>query len=102
MAITLLEADHSREATATRTMCGWHFDSLLEAKVLIDDWRIDYNTNRPRDAHGLLTPPSSPRRGVIAVFGYGVAFPLGAVPVPVEVVVGIGGGAEPPPPAAGD
>ena len=26
---------------------GWHFDSLLEAKVLIEDWRIDYNINRP-------------------------------------------------------
>jgi putative transposase len=35
---------------------GWHFDSLLEAQVLIEDWRIDYNTNRPHDAHGLLTP----------------------------------------------
>ena len=35
---------------------GWQFDSLLEAQVLIEDWRIDYNTNRPHDAHGLLTP----------------------------------------------
>ena len=26
---------------------GWRFDSLLEAKVLIEDWRIDYNINRP-------------------------------------------------------
>ena len=34
----------------------WHFDSLLEARVLIEDWRIDYNTNRPHHAHGLLTP----------------------------------------------
>jgi len=35
---------------------GWIFDSLLEAQVLIDDWRIDYNTNRPHSAHGDLTP----------------------------------------------
>ncbi len=34
----------------------WHFDSLLEAQVLIEDWRIDYNTNRPHSAHGDLTP----------------------------------------------
>ena len=35
---------------------GWTFDSLLEAQVLIEDWRIDYNTNRPHSAHGGLTP----------------------------------------------
>jgi putative transposase len=32
------------------------FDSLLEAKVLLEDWRIDHNTNRPHSAFGLLTP----------------------------------------------
>jgi len=35
---------------------GWQFDSLLEAQVLIEDWRIDYNNNRPHSAHGDLTP----------------------------------------------
>lgn len=35
---------------------SWSFDSLLEAQVLIEDWRIDYNTNRPHSAHGGLTP----------------------------------------------
>ena len=35
---------------------GHQLDSLLEAKVLIEDWRIDYNTNRPHSAHGDLTP----------------------------------------------
>ena len=35
---------------------GWHFDSLLEAQVLIEDWRIDYNNNRPHTAHGDLSP----------------------------------------------
>lgn len=34
----------------------WHFDSPLEAQVLIEDWRIDYNNNRPHSAHGDLTP----------------------------------------------
>ena len=35
---------------------SWHFDSLLEARVIIDDWRCDYNANRPHSAHGELTP----------------------------------------------
>jgi len=34
----------------------WQFDSLLEAQVIIGDWRIDYNNNRPHSAHGDLTP----------------------------------------------
>jgi putative transposase len=34
----------------------WQFDSLREARVLIEDWRIDYNINRPHTAHGDLTP----------------------------------------------
>jgi putative transposase len=34
----------------------WQFDSLLEAQVLIGDWRIDYNQNRPHSAHGDLAP----------------------------------------------
>ena len=34
----------------------WQFDSLLEAQVIIENWRIDYNTNRPHSAHGGLTP----------------------------------------------
>ncbi len=34
----------------------WRFDSLLEARVIIEDWRIDYNVNRPHTAHGDLTP----------------------------------------------
>jgi putative transposase len=33
-----------------------HFASLLEARVLIEDWRIDYNVNRPHSAHANLTP----------------------------------------------
>jgi putative transposase len=35
---------------------GWQFDSLLEARVIIEDWRIDYNNHRPHSAHGDLTP----------------------------------------------
>ena len=35
---------------------GWLFDSLLEARVTIEDWRIDYNRKRPHTAHGDLTP----------------------------------------------
>lgn len=35
---------------------SWQFDSLLEAQVIIEDWRIDYNEHRPHTAHGDLTP----------------------------------------------
>jgi putative transposase len=35
---------------------GQQFDSLLEAQVMTQDWRIDYNLNRPHSAHGWLTP----------------------------------------------
>ncbi len=34
----------------------WHFDSLLEAQVIIEDHRVDYNNQRPHSAHGGLTP----------------------------------------------
>lgn len=32
------------------------FDSLAEAKLLVEDWRIDYNTNRPHSALGMTAP----------------------------------------------
>jgi putative transposase len=32
------------------------FSSLLEARVLVEDWRIEYNTVRPHSALGSLTP----------------------------------------------
>jgi putative transposase len=35
---------------------GQQFESLLEAKILTEDWRIDYNENRPHSAHGWLSP----------------------------------------------
>ncbi|MEX0592786.1 MAG: integrase core domain-containing protein, partial [Nitriliruptoraceae bacterium] len=35
---------------------AWQFDSLLEARVHIGDWHIDYNDYRPHTAHGDLTP----------------------------------------------
>ncbi len=35
---------------------GWQFDSLLEVRVIIETWRIDYNWERPHTAHGDLTP----------------------------------------------
>ena len=38
---------------------SWRFDSLREARVIIEDWRCDYNANRPHSAHGELTQPSS-------------------------------------------
>jgi transposase InsO family protein len=35
---------------------SWRFDSLREARVIIEDWRIHYNAIRPHSAHGGLTP----------------------------------------------
>ena len=35
---------------------SWRFDSLREARVIIEDWRLDYNADRPHSAHGDLTP----------------------------------------------
>jgi putative transposase len=32
------------------------FSTLLEARVLVEDWRIEYNTLRPHSALGYLTP----------------------------------------------
>jgi putative transposase len=32
------------------------FSSLLEAQVLVEDWRIEYNTVRPHSALGYLPP----------------------------------------------
>lgn len=32
------------------------FDTLLEAQVLIEDWRIEYNTKRPHSSLGWLAP----------------------------------------------
>jgi transposase InsO family protein len=32
------------------------FTTLLEARVLVEDWRIEYNTFRPRSTLGYLTP----------------------------------------------
>ena len=32
------------------------FNTLLEAQVLVQDWRIEYNTVRPHSALGYLTP----------------------------------------------
>lgn len=35
---------------------GELFTSLLEAKVVVEDWRQDYNRNRPHSALGMLSP----------------------------------------------
>jgi transposase InsO family protein len=35
---------------------GQLFETVLEARVLLEDWRIDYNLNRPHSAHDGLSP----------------------------------------------
>ncbi len=37
-------------------LAGEAFASLLEARVLVEDWRIEDNTVRPHSALGYLTP----------------------------------------------
>jgi putative transposase len=32
------------------------FETLAEAKVLVEDWRVDYNTNRPHSGLGMMAP----------------------------------------------
>jgi Integrase core domain len=40
------------------------FSSLLEARTLLEDWRIEYNIGRPHSVLEYLTPgPTSPRLG---------------------------------------
>ena len=38
------------------------FDTLLEAQVLVADWRAEYNDYRPHSALGMLTPTEFARR----------------------------------------
>jgi putative transposase len=38
------------------------FDSLDEAQVLIEDWRVEYNTYRPHRSLRMLTPSEFARR----------------------------------------
>ena len=38
------------------------FDTLFEAKVLIEDWRLEYNHYRPHQSLRYLTPAAFARR----------------------------------------
>ena len=40
---------------ARRVLAVEYFDSLLEAQVLIEGWRIEYSTSRPHRSLGWLT-----------------------------------------------
>jgi putative transposase len=42
---------------------SWRFDSLREARVIIEDWRCDYNANRPTPPTANSPQPSSPYSG---------------------------------------
>ncbi|VEG51768.1 transposase ISMyma01_aa2-like protein [Mycolicibacterium aurum] len=42
---------------------SWRFDSLLEARVIIEDWRRDYNANRPTPPTTNSPQPSLPSSG---------------------------------------
>jgi putative transposase len=49
------------------------FDTLLEAKVLIERWRKAYNTVRPHSSLGYRPPAPESRRPLSARFGYASA-----------------------------
>ena len=38
------------------------FDTILEAEVLVADWREEYNENRPHSALGMLSPAAFSRQ----------------------------------------
>jgi transposase InsO family protein len=44
------------ESFGGRLLAVEAFTTLLEAQVLVEDWRIEYNTVRPHSALGYLTP----------------------------------------------
>jgi putative transposase len=37
-------------------LSGELFETLAEAQVLVEDWRVDYNENRPHSALGMMAP----------------------------------------------
>ncbi len=51
-----LGSSHSTRGFSDELLNLWRFDSLREAQVLIEDWRIDDTTNRPHTAHADQTP----------------------------------------------
>jgi Integrase core domain len=62
---------------------GTQFDSLLEAQVLTEAWRIDHNNHRPHSAHGWLTPVEFVERwvrGQQLQLAYWVAHQVGSPP----------------------
>ncbi len=52
---TPLAARRPRGRLRDELLNSWHFDSLLEARVIIEDWRCDYNANKP-NLPSTLTP----------------------------------------------
>ena len=65
---------------------GQRFETLFEAQLLLEDWRIDYDMNRPHSAHGWLTPVEfveawlNQQQLVLAASGSANGFPSRRVP----------------------
>lgn len=51
---TWVESFHGR--LRDEMLNGCQFGSLLEARVLLEDWRTEYNCERPHSALGMLSP----------------------------------------------
>jgi transposase InsO family protein len=56
MGMTIAESNGS-DAAQWALHRRWHlFANLREAQAIIEEWRIDYNTNRPHTSLNGLTP----------------------------------------------
>ena len=60
--VVRLRAERPNHVWALDFLAVEQFDSLLEAQVLIEDWRIEYNTKRPHSSLGWLAPAAYAER----------------------------------------
>jgi hypothetical protein len=54
------EFDETADLRMLKLLNITEFGSLTGARVLIEDWRNEYNTWRPHSPHGALTPADTP------------------------------------------
>ena len=62
------------------------FSCLAEAKVMVEDWRDDYNHHRPHSALGMIPPASFAARATTLRSPYGLAPHGGAATVPPPTI----------------
>jgi transposase InsO family protein len=55
-AAELLRVERFNGTTRNKLLNGEDFDTLLEARVMIEAWVVEYNTKRPHRGLGMMTP----------------------------------------------